>query len=138
MYSVLLILAYASQAILLPFAYWVGNNGDIEKLTHVFSNILNNAIKFTFAGKINIKGRIEDQNVHIQVSDTGIGIPQDMLEKIFDRFYDIGSSRVRKYEGTGLGLWASKNIIEAHGGLIWAESGNSGSTFHILLPRLIK
>lgn len=113
-------------------------NGDIERLTHVFSNILDNAIKFTISGEINIEGRIEDQRVYIQISDTGIGIPQDMLENIFDRFYDISSSQVRKYEGIGLGLWTSKNIIEAHGGVIWAESTNSGSTFHVLLPKSVK
>ena len=113
-------------------------NGDIEKLTHVFSNILDNAIKFTIAGEINIRGKMEGQKVHIQISDTGIGIPQDMLEKIFDRFYDISSLTVRKYEGTGLGLWTSKNIIEAHSGTIWAESINGGSTFHVLLPKSVK
>jgi PAS domain S-box-containing protein len=113
-------------------------NGDIEKLTHVFSNILDNAIKFTITGEINIRGEMTDQRVYIQISDTGIGIPQDMLEKIFDRFCDIGSSTVRKYEGTGLGLWTSKNIIDAHDGMIWAESTNDGSTFHILLPKSVK
>jgi PAS domain S-box-containing protein len=112
--------------------------GDIERLTQVFSNILANAIKFTIKGEINIRGEMDNQNAHIQISDTGIGIPKDMQEKIFDRFYQVDSSKVRKYEGTGLGLWISKNIIEAHGGRIWAESKNSGSTFHILLPISVK
>ena len=111
--------------------------GDIERLTQVFSNLLDNAIKFTIAGEINIRGEMENQKVHIQISDTGIGIPKDRLEKIFDRFYQVDSSNARKYGGTGLGLWISKNIIEAHGGRIWAESNNSGSTFHILLPRSV-
>jgi len=112
--------------------------GDIEKLTQVFSNLLDNAIKFTIAGEINISGEIDNQNVHIQISDTGIGIPQDRLDKIFERFYQMDSSDSRKYGGTGLGLWISKNIIEAHGGRIWAESKNSGSTFHILLPKSVR
>ena len=112
--------------------------GDIERLMQVFSNVLANAIKFTITGEINIRGEMDNQNVHIQISDTGIGIPEDRLEKIFDRFYQIDSSNVRKYGGTGLGLWISKNIIEAHGGRIWAESKNSGSTFHILLPKSVK
>lgn len=112
--------------------------GDIERLTQVFSNLLDNAIKFTIAGEINIRGEMDNQKVHIQISDTGIGIPQDRLEKIFARFYQVDSSDERKYGGTGLGLWISKNIIEAHGGRIWAESKNSGSTFHILLPRSVK
>lgn len=112
--------------------------GDIERLTQVFSNLVENAIKFTITGEINIRGKMENEKVHIQISDTGIGIPQDKLEKIFARFYQVDSSNVRKYGGTGLGLWISKNIIEAHDGKIWAESKNSGSTFHILLPKSVK
>ncbi len=111
--------------------------GDIERLTQVFSNLLDNAIKFTISGQINIRGEMINQKAHIQVSDTGIGIPQDTLVKIFDRFYQVDSSNKRRYGGTGLGLWISKNIIEAHGGSIWAESKNSGSTFHILLPKSV-
>jgi len=112
--------------------------GDIERLTQVFSNLIENAIKFTIAGEINIRGEMDNQKIHIRISDTGIGIPQDKLEKIFDRFYQVDSSDERKYGGTGLGLWISKNIIEAHGGRIWAESKNSGSTFHILLPKSVR
>jgi len=112
--------------------------GDIERLTQVFSNLVENAIKFTITGEINIRGEMDNQKAHIQISDTGIGIPEDRLEKIFDRFYQVDSSNVRKYGGTGLGLWISKNIIEAHGGKIWAETKNSGSTFHILLPKSVK
>jgi PAS domain S-box-containing protein len=112
--------------------------GDFERLTQVFSNLLDNAIKFTIKGEINIRGEMDNQKVHIQISDTGIGIPQDRLEKIFDRFYQVDSSDERKYGGTGLGLWISKKLIEAHGGSIWAESKNSGSTFHILLPKSVK
>jgi len=112
--------------------------GDIERLTQVFSNLLDNAIKFTITGEINIRGEMNNQKAHIQISDTGIGIPEDKLEKIFDRFYQVDSSDERKYGGTGLGLWISKNIIEAHGGRIWAESKNSGTTFHILLPKSVK
>ncbi len=78
----------------------------------------------------------ENDNVHIKISDTGIGIPEDKLGLIFDRFYQAELSYGEKYGGTGLGLWISKNIVEAHGGKIWAESKNIGSTFHILLPGL--
>jgi len=112
--------------------------GDMERLIQVFSNIVENAIKFTIKGEISITGEMEDEKAHIRISDTGIGIPEDKLEKIFDRFYQLDSSNRRKYGGTGLGLWISKNIVEAHGGKIWAESKNSGSTFHILLPKPVK
>jgi len=107
--------------------------GDNERLMQVFSNIVENAIKFTISGEIIIKGDIEDGKVHIMISDTGIGIPEDRIERVFDRFYQVDSSNKRKFQGAGLGLWISKKIIEAHGGRIWAESKNRGSTFHILL-----
>lgn len=112
--------------------------GDRERLIQVFSNILDNAIKFTITGEIKITAAEEDENVHIKISDTGIGIPEDKLLQIFDRFYQLDSRDSRKYSGTGLGLWISKNIIDAHGGKIWAESKNRGSTFHILLPKPVK
>lgn len=112
--------------------------GDNERLIQVFSNILENAIKFTITGEIIIKGYIEEDNVHIAFTDTGVGIAEDQLEKIFDKFYQVDSSDRRKFQGAGLGLWISKKIIEAHGGKIWAESKNRGSTFHILLKTLEK
>jgi PAS domain S-box-containing protein len=113
-------------------------NGDKERLLQVFSNILDNAIKFTIKGEIRISAEEEAENIHIKVIDTGIGIPQENLLRIFDKFYLVESSSTRKYEGAGLGLWISKNIVEAHGGRIWAESKNRGSTFHILLPKSVK
>ncbi len=112
--------------------------GDRDRLIQVFSNIVDNAIKFTIAGEIRIAAAEENENVHIKVSDTGIGIPGDKLKMIFDRFYQLDSSNSRKYSGTGLGLWISKNIVEAHGGKIWAESKNRGSTFHVLLPKTVR
>jgi len=113
-------------------------NGDKERLLEVFSNLLDNAIKFTLKGEIRISAEEEAENIHIKVIDTGIGIPQENLLRIFDKFYLVESSSTRKYEGAGLGLWISKNIVEAHGGRIWAESKNRGSTFHILLPKSVK
>ncbi len=110
--------------------------GDKDRLLQVFSNMVDNAIKFTMAGEIRITATLEEENVHMKFSDTGIGIPEDELGRIFDRFYQVDSSNSRKYGGMGLGLWISKNIVDAHGGKIWAESKNRGSTFHILLPRL--
>ncbi|MGB8217646.1 MAG: ATP-binding protein [Candidatus Methanoperedens sp.] len=113
-------------------------NGDRERLLEVFSNILDNAIKFTIKGEIRISAEEEADNIHIKVTDTGIGIPQENLPRIFDKFYLVESSSTRKSEGAGLSLWISKNIVEAHGGRIWAESKNRGSTFHILLPKSVK
>ncbi len=110
--------------------------GDRDRLMLVFSNIVDNAVKFTIKGEISIIADEENECVHIRVSDTGIGIPEDKLKLIFDRFYQLDSSN--KYGGVGLGLWISKNIVEAHGGKIWAESKNIGSTFHVLLPKTVK
>ncbi|MDD5615825.1 MAG: ATP-binding protein [Candidatus Methanoperedens sp.] len=109
--------------------------GDREKLMQLFSNMLDNAIKFTLKGKIKITASEDNEWVHIKFEDTGIGIPQDKLDIIFDRFYQLDSPETPNRGGAGLGLWISKNIVEAHGGKIWAESKNRGSTFHVLLKK---
>ena len=109
--------------------------GDRDRLTQIFSYLIDNAIKFTIKGEIRITAVEENNCAHIKISDTGIGIPGDKLEFIFDKFYHVESSDSQKYGGTGLSLWVSKNIVEAHSGKIWAESKNTGSTFHILLPK---
>ncbi|MCG2737001.1 MAG: HAMP domain-containing histidine kinase, partial [Candidatus Methanoperedenaceae archaeon] len=107
--------------------------GDRDRLMQVFSNILDNAVKFTLKGKIKISAAEDNEWIHIKFEDTGIGIPQDKLDKIFDRFYQLDSPEKPGRGGAGLGLWISKNIVEAHGGKIWAESKNRGSTLHVLL-----
>lgn len=107
--------------------------GDRDRLMQVFSNILDNSVKFTLKGKIKISAAEDNEWVHIKFEDTGIGIPQDKLDKIFDRFHQLDSSEIPGRGGAGLGLWISKNIVEAHGGKIWAESKNRGSTLHVLL-----
>ena len=71
----------------------------------------------------------------MRVADTGIGIPPQEIDRIFERFYKIDQARSRKKSGTGLGLSIAKHVIEAHGGRIWAESdGMSGTTFYFTLP----
>ena len=110
--------------------------GDDERLMQVIRNLLINAIKFTpRKGKITIRSSSEDEHVKISISDTGIGIPQDKLKTIFERFYQVDGSTSRKYGGVGLGLSICKDIIEKHHGSIWAESEGIGSTFHIVLPK---
>jgi signal transduction histidine kinase len=88
------------------------------------------------AGKITITGVLQDDDkIHIKLSDEGIGISQENLKNIFNRFYQVDGSSTRKYGGNGLGLYICKKIIEAHNGSIWAESKEgSGTTIHILLP----
>ena len=86
-------------------------------------------------GQIIIKVEKKSPYVEISISDTGIGIPKNELPKLFTKFYR--GSNILKYEteGTGLGLYITKNIVEAHGGKIWAESiENRGTTIHFTLP----
>jgi len=109
---------------------------DAQRLLQVFRNLINNALEHTpTGGKIIIAACPEQGNVHIRVTDNGIGIPSDQLELIFERFYRADPSRVRSTGGRGLGLSIVKKFINLHGGSVWAESqpGN-GSTFHIILP----
>ena len=111
--------------------------GDREKLTQVVINLLNNAIKFTpRSGEIRIKARELNGQVEVKVSDTGIGIPPEDLDSVFDKFYQVDSTLTREAGGTGLGLAICKGIIEAHRGRIWAESElGKGSTFVFRLEK---
>jgi signal transduction histidine kinase len=112
-------------------------NADRERLNQVISNLLTNAIKFTKEGTISIseQKRTGDENgmheVIVMVNDTGSGIDAKIMAKLFSKF------TTKSEQGTGLGLYISKNIIEAHGGKIWAENnsdGKRGATFTFSLP----
>src|SRR5699024_1561296 len=93
---------------------------DHDRLLQVLANLLANAIKFTPAGgSIVVEGMQHDDHVHIAVTDSGAGIPPHLLERIFERFWQVGANDSR---GMGLGLFISRSLIEAHGGKIWAES----------------
>ena len=114
--------------------------GEKDKIIEAINNLIDNAIKFTpVGGKILIKAWDDAENVHIIVSDNGIGIPKEIIPKLFMRFYQADASASRKYGGTGLGLYITKTIIDAFGGKIWIESevadaGHRGTTVHVLLP----
>jgi signal transduction histidine kinase len=112
-------------------------NVDRVKIGTVLENVLNNAIKFTPNGgwiTITIEPRAREVWVHI--SDSGVGIPTDQLEKIFDKFHQAEDHMVRKFNGMGLGLAIARGMAEAHGGRLWAESQGTGmgSTFTLALP----
>lgn len=109
---------------------------DPDKLTQVLDNIISNALKYSpEGGKITFKMVEEDEQIIISVSDEGVGIPKDNLEKIFERFYRVDKARTRKLGGTGLGLAIAKEMVEAHGGQIWAESiEGRGTTVAFSLP----
>jgi signal transduction histidine kinase len=99
----------------------------------IFFNILSNAIKFTSdGGQIKIIARQKDNYILHEIRDTGIGIPRDKIEKIFDEFYQVETG---KHGGTGLGLAISKRLIENHGGKIWVESQlGKGTSFYFTIP----
>ena len=107
---------------------------DKERIQQVLVNLLHNAIKFTPAGgKIEVSTDLDGQTVIIQVSDTGIGISQEDLPHIFERFFKADKSR--SSGGTGLGLAIAKHIIQIHGGYVWVRSElGKGSTFGFSLP----
>ena len=110
---------------------------DRTRLRQVMINIVNNAIKFTEQGRILIHASRHDGHVVIKVKDTGIGIPQDLLEAVFQEFTQVDISSTRKSGGTGLGLPISRRLIEMHGGRIWAESPGlkgEGTTLNVELP----
>jgi signal transduction histidine kinase len=110
---------------------------DRIKLGMALTNLLNNAIKFTpSGGQITLTYERKPQAVWVIVRDTGIGIPQDQLTKVFEEFHQVEDHMTRRHGGMGLGLSIAKAVVEAHGGHIWAESEgpNRGSTFYINLP----
>lgn len=107
---------------------------DHSRLEQVLVNLIHNAVKFTkSSGEISLFVESIDNEVRFAVKDTGIGIPSESLNRIFERFYRVDSSRTGS--GTGLGLSIAKHIIEAHKGKIWAESEvGQGSTFYFSIP----
>lgn len=110
-------------------------HGDELRMRQVLCNLLDNAIKFTSAGQINLEVNKHDRQLHIMVKDTGIGIAPERLEAIFDPFTQADASMTRRYGGTGLGTTISKQLVELMGGRIWATSGQGfGTTFYITLP----
>jgi signal transduction histidine kinase len=108
---------------------------DREKLKHVLQNLINNAIKFTERGSIIVSAHCFSGAIELQVEDTGIGIPKDLLPSIFQMFRQLDSSSTRSYGGSGVGLYIVKKFIELLNGTIEAESVlGKGSTFTIKLP----
>jgi PAS domain S-box-containing protein len=113
--------------------------GDPIRLRQILANLLSNAIKFTDIGGITIlvsSRRLEGtcHEICFSVKDTGIGIPEDKMSRLFQSFTQIDSSTTRRYGGTGLGLAISKKLVEMMGGKIWAESQlGKGSTFHFTI-----
>jgi len=125
--------------------------GDESRLIQVLVNLVGNSVKFTSEGEVVIKVEVVQQMgneivLHFAIEDSGIGIPHEKIEKIFESFTQADGSTTRKYGGTGLGTSISKMLVELMGGKIWAESPNPnfafskehpGSVFHFVLPFVI-
>lgn len=113
-------------------------NSDRELIRKVYYHLLSNAVKFTEFGTINIDYKILESEVEIIVEDSGIGIREDIRERIFDSFLQADLSNTRKHEGSGLGLAIAKGVIELLGGRIWVKSTEGfGSTFGFSIPGLL-
>jgi len=109
---------------------------DRLRIKQVLVNLLSNAIKFTpEGGRIGLEAHVQDSFVVVSVRDTGVGIPRDEHDAIFDKFHQVGATTKGVREGTGLGLAITKRLVEQHGGRIWVQSKpQEGSTFLFTLP----
>ncbi len=113
-----------------------GINGDVTRLRQVLVNLLGNAVKFTEVGEVvlTVEPGDEPGQLCFAVRDTGIGIPADRADRLFEEFSQLDSSTTRKYGGTGLGLAVSKRLAELMGGTMWAVSeAGEGATFHFTI-----
>jgi two-component system sensor histidine kinase ChiS len=109
---------------------------DERRLTqHVLVNLVKNAIKFTAEGEIKVGAKRGNGGIQFWVSDTGIGIPDEEQENIFESFRQVDGSLTRVAQGSGLGLTIARKFVEMHGGHIWVESElGKGSTFRFTIP----
>ena len=110
---------------------------DEARISQVLINLLDNAIKYTKeGGSVTVSARPKDKYIQIDVSDTGIGIPEEDISRIFERFYRVDKARSRELGGTGLGLSIVKHIVQAHDGEVWVKSlVGHGSTFSFIIPK---
>jgi two-component system, OmpR family, sensor histidine kinase SenX3 len=111
--------------------------GDETQLTSMFTNLLDNAINYTPpGGRVEVTGGMEGSEIVIEIADTGIGIPEGKLSRIFERFYRVDKARSKATGGTGLGLSIVRHVAENHGGRVTVESTlGEGSVFTVHLPR---
>ena len=108
---------------------------DQDRIDQVFENLIGNAVKYSAAGgTVTVAIAVDGSEVHVSISDQGIGISADELDNVFNIFYRSPDPRAGHVGGLGLGLYISREIATRHGGRLWAESGKNGSTFRIALP----
>jgi signal transduction histidine kinase len=101
----------------------------------VIQNYLDNAMKYTKKGKVTLAIEHIDGKIKVSVSDTGVGIPEDQQKRLFGKFFRAANVQIMDTEGSGLGLFITKNIVEAHGGTVgFTSKEGEGSTFYFTLP----
>jgi signal transduction histidine kinase len=115
-------------------------SGDVDELRAAFSNLLDNAVKYSHKEvcvSVSVSN-VDEKRVAVRVSDKGIGIPSAQLKRIFKRFYRVPGKFMARVKGTGLGLFIVQSVVRKHGGRVFAESNGlgHGSTFTIQLPRV--
>lgn len=113
-------------------------DGDENRLGQVVTNLVSNALKYTpDGGRVTVRTRVEAEQVVLEVSDTGVGLPPDVLPRVFELFFQADSTLDRSQGGLGVGLTLVKRLVELHGGTVEARSdgGSQGSTFTVRLPR---
>jgi signal transduction histidine kinase len=111
-------------------------SGDTGKISQVISNLIDNSLKYTPKGEVDINVRRYDNKIELSVKDSGVGIAPEVLPKLFEKFIRADDAGQTNISGTGLGLYVAKQIVEAHNGRIWAESEGpgKGSTFYVDFP----
>lgn len=109
---------------------------DREMWEKIVLNLVSNAFKFTFQGEIAVRLREEERHYTLSVQDTGVGIAEDQLAHIFERFHRVQGAKSRSYEGTGIGLSLVEELVKLHGGTVSVVSGvGKGTTFTVLIPK---
>ena len=106
-----------------------GYRGVPDRMRQVLNNLIGNAVKFTHEGEVTINVKSDDKFVYFDVSDTGIGMTQEQVERVFDPFSQADASMSRKYGGTGLGTTISKQLVELMGGISSTSEKGKGTTF---------
>ncbi len=111
---------------------------DVDRIRQVLTNLLSNAVKFSpDGGTITVSAQTQVNEIMIRVTDEGVGIPEDAIPHLFQKFFRVDNTATRKIGGSGLGLALIKQIVEAHGGQAWVESElGKGSTFSFSLPNV--
>ncbi len=111
-------------------------DADPDRIVQVLRNLLDNAVKYSpQGGLVVVRGELRESEVVISVADQGIGIAPEYLNRLFERFFRVKTGLGRHVVGSGLGLPIARNVVENHGGRIWAESQvGRGSTFYFTLP----